>query len=81
MVGEEAGLKVIDERDLRGTFSHPITKAFLCVLSRLFPTNLVNWSIFRLFKIRNFGTGIQTALFWRMSWVVFEREASEPLRH
>lgn len=76
MVGEEAGLKVVDERDLRGTFSNAPMRTLLCLLSWLFPTHLVNWSVFRLFKIRNFGTGIQTALFWRMSWVVFERDVN-----
>lgn len=73
MVGTEAGLRVFEELDLRGSFSNPIIKALLCVLSWCFPTQLVNWVVFRSFKIRNFGTGIQSGLLWRMSWVVFQR--------
>jgi 2-polyprenyl-3-methyl-5-hydroxy-6-metoxy-1,4-benzoquinol methylase len=73
MLGEELDLKVIRETDLRGTIQNPIAKLPLGVISRLIPTEFLNWVFRRFFGLRNFGSGIQSAIFWRMSWVVFQK--------
>jgi SAM-dependent methyltransferase len=72
-LGEEVGLKVISEFDLRCTFKNYFARFLLATLSALFPTQLVNEVCRKVFGLRNFGSGIQTALFWRMSWVEFEK--------
>jgi SAM-dependent methyltransferase len=72
-IGEELGLEVVEEIDLRGTFSNPIIKFVLSVVSKFFPTAIVNLIGLRFLGLRNFGTGIQTALLWRMSWVVLQQ--------
>jgi hypothetical protein len=76
-LGEELGLVVLEETDLRGTFSNPVMKAILLCLSRIFPTELVNLCFLRWFGLRNFGSGIQSAFFWRMSWVVFKKPIND----
>lgn len=81
MIGAEAGLRVVEERDLRGSFSNPIMKTALCVLSWLIPTQLINWVMLQFFNIRNFGTGIQSGLLWRMSWVIFQRDLDDASHH
>jgi cyclopropane fatty-acyl-phospholipid synthase-like methyltransferase len=73
ILGEELGLKVITETDLRFTFRNILARSILAVLSKLFPTQLLNGLFHKVFRLRNFGSGIQTALFWRMSWVEFEK--------
>jgi SAM-dependent methyltransferase len=73
VLGEELGLKVVEEFDLRCTFKNIFARFALSLLSALFPTQLMNSLFQRAFNLRNFGSGIQTALFWRMSWVEFER--------
>lgn len=73
MLGEEIGLTILEETDLRGTFKHIVPRATLAVCSALFPTQLINWFFRRFFGLRNLGFGVQSALLWRMSWVVFEK--------
>ena len=70
-LGSELGLTVLEETDLRGTFSNPVLRFLLASLSKAFPTQLANFFFLRWFGLRNFGSGIQSALLWRMSWVVF----------
>lgn len=73
-LGNEIGLEVVDRKDLRGTFSNPVIKAFLAIVAKLFPTELVDRLCLRILGLENFGSGIQSALFWRMSWVVFRKK-------
>jgi SAM-dependent methyltransferase len=74
-LGEELGLTVLEETDLRGTFSNPVLKFFLATLNRVFPTQFANVFFLRWFGLRNFGSGIKSAFLWRMSWVVFGKVA------
>lgn len=70
-LGEELGLRIVEQKDLRCTASSVWAKAPLALLSHAFPTGMINQVSNRLLGVRSLGTGIQTALFWRMSWVVF----------
>ncbi len=72
-LGEELGLEIVEERDLRGTFSNLLAKSILATCSKLIPTGPLNTLFMKYFGLRNFATGIQTAFFWRISWVVFRR--------
>jgi cyclopropane fatty-acyl-phospholipid synthase-like methyltransferase len=73
VLGEELGLKVKTETDLRFTYGNIFARSILAAFSKFFPTQLMNGLFRRVFGLRNFGSGIQTALFWRMSWVEFEK--------
>jgi SAM-dependent methyltransferase len=74
VLGEELGLRVVNEFDLRFTYKNFFARSILAFLGKLFPTQLMNNLFQKLFGLRNFGSGIQTALFWRMSWIEFEKQ-------
>ncbi len=72
-MGEDVGLEVLEEMNMRAGFSNPIIKFPLALAGKIFPTDLLNYVSLKSFGLRNFGTGIQTALFWRTCWVVFKK--------
>jgi len=73
VLGEEIGLEVVDEFDLQGTFKSSIVRLFLSGIGKIFPTRVANNFFRRFFGLRGIGSGVQTAFFWRMSWVQFKK--------
>lgn len=74
LLGRDAGFNVLRASDTRANTSRLTAKAVLCVISKIFPTQLVNWLGRKFLHVDYLGMGIQAALFWRNSLVVLEKK-------
>lgn len=74
-VGRDVGLTVVRSATIRGGSFGWLNNIMLRLLSAVFPTRLAN-SAGSLIVGRKLGTGLQSALLWRNSFVVLQRSTS-----
>ncbi len=71
-IGRDIGLDVVSATTIRGGQTGITAKFFLRILSFLIPTRLINYLSSRILN-RPLGTGLQSALLWSSTFVIFRR--------
>lgn len=73
LLGRDAGFNSLEATDLRANSDNLFIRGILWLFSKIIPTGLVNHLGRKIFGVQYLGLGVQSALFWRNSWVVLER--------